>query len=498
MLAILDPDADRHTLGRAVSAVLVVVAAVLLVPLAALRPFESTAHAAVPTLDVAALKESRRVLDERLAQLNDRLAAVSLSSTTVPLTIPVDRKAAVVVGAKTSLAAPAPRETLPVMYRCTKADVRTNENTYAVHTDDHEPGRPFIEHYSKRYGRCRHVVLAGRVKFTPDERDVAELAPGSRVQLHERTLEWERMLVVTRVDAGSAQPQLMVDGRPVPTEGGIQRQYMVDGRVVPFDAEGRAWVGQLMQDLARESGTDASARVARIKAKGGVSAVLAEIGEIESSTAKRKHYEALLESPGLTPTDVDNILRHAGRELSGSSDLRAVLRHVSRGSGRAIDAALEDAIGRMSDGDKQQVLVGMLDSADTPTLMTVMRLAERIGSDSDKSAFLRRAAPRVLDGRNSVLQDAFFRVYAGIGSDGEKRTVLDAAMKQAPRSSSITRDILRNAAKIGSDGEKAAVLRAVAKNGLLATDALRDEYIKTARTIGSDGEYRAVIDAVLK
>jgi beta-lactamase regulating signal transducer with metallopeptidase domain len=473
MLAILDPDVERRTLGRAAAAALVAAAVLLLLPLAALHPFGETAHATGRALHAAAA------------------ATATGAATTVPLTVAIDRRAAAALAGSRAVAAArapaalrsptaAPAETLPIMYRCTRADVRANENTYAIHTDDHRPGRPFVEHYVKKYGRCRHIVLAGRVTFTPDERDVASLGADSRVQLHERTLDWERMLVVTR-DA----------------DGALRRTYSSNGQAAPFDAEARAWVGGLMRDLARESGADAPGRVSRIRAAGGVPAVLADIGEIESAGAKRRHYQALLESGSLTSADVDNIVRHAGRELAGSGDLRAVLRSVPRGNRRSIDAALADAIGRMSDGDKQQVLSGMLDSADTPTLHVVLRLAEQIGSDGEKAAFLRRAAPRVLDPSNATLREAFFRTYASIGSDGEKHVVLNAALKQALKSPTITRDVIRGAVKIGSDGEKAALLRSVAKSRLLTTDELRAEYIRAARTIGSDGEFRAVIDEVL-
>src|SRR5688572_30052952 len=237
---------------------------------------------------------------------------------------------------------------LPIIYRCTKDDVRSKNSTYSMHTDTDRPGRTFVEYYVKKYGRCLHAVFVGPVAFTADERDVATLGATGRVQLHERTLDWERELVVTRDAAGR-----------------LQRVYTADGRAAAYDATAQAWVGRLIQDLARESGAGAPARVSRIRARGGVPAVLAEIDDIEGSGAKRKHYEALLESGGLSAGDVDLIVRHAGQELAGSSgDLRAVLRHVPATGTRTVTAALEEAITHMSDGDKQQVLAGMLDSAD--------------------------------------------------------------------------------------------------------------------------------------
>src|SRR3712207_4311491 len=101
----------------------------------------------------------------------------------------------------------------------------------------------------------------------------------------------------------------------------------------------------------------------------------------------------------------------------------------------------------MGDGDKQQVLTAMLDSADASTMLVVMRLAERIGGDSEKAAFLRRAVPRVLDGSSAALREAFFRVYSTIGSDGEKHVVLTAALKEGRSSPALTRDVIRAATR---------------------------------------------------
>jgi hypothetical protein len=123
-------------------------------------------------------------------------------------------------------------------------------------------------------------------------------------------------------------------------------------------------------------------------------------------------------------------------------------------------------------------------------------LAERIASDGDKSSFLRRAVPRVLDGSSS-LREAFFRAYATLAADGDKRVVLVAAVREGQQSPALTRDVIRATGKIGSDGDKASVLLTVARSRLVTTDELREEYIKVARTIGSDGDYRRVIDAVL-
>jgi beta-lactamase regulating signal transducer with metallopeptidase domain len=487
MLAILDPIAKRHALSRVGSFAATLVALILVVPLAAVRPVDarphdanwSTSAAFAPPTTIAVAVPVER---ERAAVIARAAASAFAAATASAGALASTTSSASGSVSTWAMTGPTSQGALPIRYRCTEADVRsTNSSTFSMHSNTDGPGRTFVEYYVKKYGRCVHVLLVGPVTFTADQRDIASLGEKGLVRLHERTLDRERLLVVTRDENGR-----------------LQRTYTVDGRPAPYDATAQDWVARLMQDLARETGAGAPARVSQIRARGGVPAVLNAIDEIESVGAKRKHYEALLESGGLSAGEVDLIVRHAGRELATSSgDLRAVLQHVPATNARAVTSALEEAIPHMSDGDRQQVLIGMLDNADAPTLALMLRLAERIDGDGDKATFLQRAVPRVLAGNDPALREAFFRTYATIGADGDKHNVLLSALRQAQKSPALTRDILRAAARIGADGEKATVLLAVARDRLLVTDDLRDEYIKAARTIGSDGDYRRVIDAVL-
>ncbi len=484
MRAILDPIANRHVLSRAGALLAGVVAMLLVLPLAALRPADARTLATPMAATATTIPISMPVLPPRDARLRALVASLDsvMASSDLQQRLAAVNRAADAAFAATEEAQSRSREPSPRMYRCTREDVRSRNSTYSMHSDTDKPGGNLVEYYVKRYGRCVHIMLLGPVTFTADERDVASLGANGRVQLHERTLDWERELVVTRAD----------DGR-------LRRVYAVDGRPAVYDASAQAWVGRLMQDLARESGVAVPERVTRIRGRDGVAGVLAAIAEMEGSSAKRKHYEALLENTGgNSPADVDLIVRHAGRELaSSSSDLRAVLRRVPATGARSVTSALADAIGNMSDGDKRETLVAMLDTADAATILAVLRLGEKIGSDGDKASFLQRAAPRAVGGTDAGLREAFFKTYSTIGSDGDKQAVLIAALRQGHKSPALTRDVIRGSSRIGSDGDKASILLAIARDRLLVTDALREEYIKVARSIGSDAEYRQVIDAVL-
>jgi hypothetical protein len=388
----------------------------------------------------------------------------------------VERRARV----RTPAAAAVPAK-VKALYQCSAGELSAGSG-YHMRREDVTNGRQVLEYMTRRAGRCVHVLIVGAFKLTSDERDIAQLAPGGRAQFQDFTVGRERELTIVRDDDGT-----------------LRRTYIENGRLTAYGSAAQEWVAALVQEIARESGANAPERVARLRARGGVPAVLAEIEKIESSGSKRRHYEALLAGGTLTPAEIDTVVRHAGRELAESSgDLRAVLRLVPPGGVRAVNGALEEAIARMGDGDKAAVLGSMLDAGDPATLGVVLRLTEQIGSDGDKAGLLQRAAPRVLDGPNDALRDAFFHAYATIGSDGDKASVLLAALRRGRSSASLTRDVLRGASRIGSDGDKASVLLAVAHSRLLTTPELREEYIRAARTIGSDADYRAVIDAVLK
>ena len=166
-----------------------------------------------------------------------------------------------------------------------------------------------------------------------------------------------------------------------------------------YDDDARRWLGGFIPTVLREAGVHAPARVARLRAVGGVDAVLEAIANTQSASARRAHYVALLAMPGLSSDDLGRIVRHAGRELGGSpSDLRAVMDRVPARARQApgVRDALTDALSKMtSDAELRVVLTQYVTQSDRGMMLTALEAVKRMQSDSDRRVVLVGAAPLV-------------------------------------------------------------------------------------------------------
>jgi hypothetical protein len=235
----------------------------------------------------------------------------------------------------------------------------------------------------------------------------------------------------------------------------IVRTYAVDGRSRTVDAAGQAWAGEALRRAVRQQGLGAARRVARLRARGGVPAVLRGVEELEGDGARRIHYRLLLEGAGLRADDAERVVRHAARTLSSSGELRLTLESAR--------SAPLTARGRAA----------------------LMEAAASISSDGEKALLLRRlATPESLGEREA--RAAFFRAAASVRSDGELAALLRHVLRAQP-TEPVALEVLRTALAIGSDGEKGALLRAVPAS-LLAGARVREAYRANLATMRSDGE----------
>src|SRR5205823_6274719 len=132
-----------------------------------------------------------------------------------------------------------------------------------------------IQYVMTTSDRCAEATVVGPAKFSADETRLAQLSAGGFARFRERTATADR--------ADSAVPV---------GDGSLSYTAMLNGRTVPFDASMQSWLAAFLPQVLREAGINVPERVARIRAEGGVTAVLNEIGQIQSSGAKRAHYEA--------------------------------------------------------------------------------------------------------------------------------------------------------------------------------------------------------------
>jgi hypothetical protein len=458
MLAILDSRQDRHTLSRSSAIAASMLLAMLVFPLAALRPFAAgTASAAT----------------EASTKAGDSAPEVSNPS-----------------GANLHFTANA----------CDSAiRSQTSSQTNLIHTDDgSENGIPVLEYMASTSERCAQAALVGKPVFANDR--LISLSDNSYVTIKEVTPSMTRAVRIT--------PR---------SNGTMEFASWLNGTAVKFDDSMRAWLSRLLPELLVESGVDVPQRVARDLARGGVPAVLRRIEGIRSSASKVAHYEALLDERPLTSAEYDQITRSATRNLSSSpADLSKVLTRIAAGPakgtkslgaavatlGRAQDA-LANSLGAALDAshssrDTANTLARYGITDDPDMVLLALRGAADLSSDTDKRVLLQTLAAGALRRADPKIRTAYFDAAATMSSDSDLRVVLQMALPHAHSDPVVTSKVFAIVAdRMTSDDDKRVVLITAASQHLINTAKLREEFMAAVRTMSSGSQIALVMAAAV-
>jgi hypothetical protein len=350
----------------------------------------------------------------------------------------------------------------------------------SVHSDSDRPDDLKIDYVMQQDGHCVTARIRGPLILTTDETDVASLGTTGEVYLRENRAEMDRAVHIY-------------------SEGGtLHHDATVGGQTAAYDPEARAWVAALLPQLIRELGINVKPRVARLRAAGGVDAVLAEIDRIQSGGARRAYYEALLDGGKLSDAEVTRVTQQAARDLTSSGDLSAVLRKLAGGTtspaGRAAFATALDHVA--SSGDRRATIEQLVHSADRDMLLVLAHAASGIASSGDRSDFLRQSAAAYLSKHDAGLRSAWFEVANTVPSSGDLSEVLQTALRFGNADAEVARQVMLSVDHVPSSGDKAEVLLAAANQRLLTTPAVREAYLAAARNVASSGDKARVLEAV--
>jgi beta-lactamase regulating signal transducer with metallopeptidase domain len=456
MLAILDPKQERHTLGRRSTVAASIALALLVIPLAALRPFHN------PSASIA--------------------EAAASSTAREPKTLDPANYARHITD------------------RACDSVWKSGQHQTSTHTHADDDGGPnsVVEFLSTDNERCTQAAIIGRATYLDDR--LISLTGNSYASFRQVDEAGEQALTITSQNGGALRYSASRNEQPV-----------------AFDDSMRTWLNRITPEVLRETSTDVPARVVRDMHKGGVDAVLADIDGMKNPSAKRSHYEALLRMPSLTSAQYDKIARHAGRELASSpSDLGAVLTLVSGGT-VSTSKSLSAATGNLVAA--QQVMTNALSSAlkksasrsdstalykqygqtdDPEVLLMAIRGARDASDDDDKRLLLQTIAPKALVMKNSKLRKAFFDAAASVKSEDNLRLVLQTSLDYAATDPAVTLSVFSLVAnRMTSDPNRRLVLTTAADKHLLTTNAIREAYTAAAKKMTSSSDYRLTMQALL-
>jgi beta-lactamase regulating signal transducer with metallopeptidase domain len=507
MLSILDPRLDRKTLNRRSTLMMAVIVALLTIPLAALRPYQQqpTPNGDLPASFKVSISENPKTSATTAASVPGTSIATAQSSSKLP------------VASKSAQGG-------VVRWSCEAYPVGTVLRGTSRHVSEHvdDNNNQKFDYLVSEPGRCTEAVLIGKAVFSPDEKRLAQLAPGGFARFRERTRSADRAVSVVPVGDGS-----------------LSYTATLNGRAVPFDAAMVSWLSELLPQILREAGINVPDRVARLRSSGGVPAVLREIAQIGSSSSKRMHYEELIKrGPMLSEADAEKIAGQVGRDLTSSGDLSAVLQMLPRSAvqSRGVRTAVSQALSQIgSSGDRANTLQVLAPNADPDMLVMLAKAAEPLPSSGDKANFLMSTASEYLTPGTAMLRNAFFRTASTLQSSGDMANVLISAIPYGhtapqvalevietsknlassgdaanvllslisqrvvqPGNTRATVEIIERTLTMASSGDRANVLISLANRNLLTNPEVREAFMKAVAVLPSDGDRANVLSAAAR
>jgi beta-lactamase regulating signal transducer with metallopeptidase domain len=490
MLSILDPVLDRHPLHRGRTLMSALASLLIIVPLAALQPYRAIPAAAQSTADTtrtaSATSSSSTSADSAAPGRSLSSALQSLDSAVTSAGATVDRagtSAQAGAATKTSSSASGDDDS------CERYQIGNGDNTqFHIHADE-DDAHQTIRYLDFDASHCQEASIMGRIVTTADERRIVALTPvgTARAYFRERTRNTDREVTFGYRDGNDART--------------LAPTYRVNGAEAVYDDAAKRWFADLLPRVLAEAAINVAPRVARWRVQEGVDGALRHIADLRSSGAKRAHYEVLLDDNRLSGAELDHLVRQAGKDIAGSSDLRAVLSKAAEQQNRTSVSAstLEAAMGAVpSSTDLTAVLLAFGETQDRDQLLAVARTALKIPSSSDLSRFLVEVAPRYLERNDAALRDAYFRAAAIVPSSSDLARVLENAVPYATRSPEVARALIVTSEKVPSSSDRSRVLVALASTGAVKGKVLRDAYLEAAQGIGGSEDVRHALEALTR
>ncbi|HKE90805.1 MAG TPA: M56 family metallopeptidase [Gemmatimonadales bacterium] len=279
----------------------------------------------------------------------------------------------------------------------------------------------------------------------------------------------------------------------------ITRRWFVDNSERPYDAAAREWFTATLTDLIRRTGYQAEERSRWVLKTRGVEGMFEEIALLDGDYAKRTYYQALVADGKAEPAVVTRVVTQAGKELTSSYDLAELLVLVGRvyPLTESLRTAFVAASSHLeSDYDRHRVLSVVLTNRNLPDDLAsaILASAGSITSDYDLAEVLVVLIQKhpITDG----MREAFFKAVNHISSDYDRHRVLATLLaQQPPAGPALVADALASVGQISSSYDRAEVLVEVAGTYPLS-ESLRTPFFTATDGMDSDYDHARVLTAL--
>lgn len=325
-----------------------------------------------------------------------------------------------------------------------------------------------------------NVEMRGKIDLTDDDKDIKSISPDGYLEITKVTFGSRRSIVIT------------------PQENGVKREYYEGREKMDFEKEGRKWLGEILPELVRTTTIAAEGRVNRFYKQGGSTAVLNEIGKLDSDHVKSA-YANLLMKQNVAAKDYPLIISQITSAIS-SDHYRTEF--LSGGmskfllSKEAMDAVFA-ASGKMeSDHYKTQVIKGALEkqSPSLEGIKSILLATGKMESDHYKTEVLTTLLEK--DNLSDAIVSEMISATKNLESDHYRTQVLTKALAKQGLSSTSFQRVLESVKDIDSDHYKTQVLTTLLNNRL--SDELAIKLLDLSSVINSDHYKTIVLTAMLQ
>jgi hypothetical protein len=171
------------------------------------------------------------------------------------------------------------------------ADITTSaqeesSSTVTRITSDHG-----IQKWKHSNGRTDfNIEIRGEIEVTDDDKDIRSLSRDGYLQITKTVFGSQRKIIIESVG-----------------DGNFKKEYFEDRTKMSWEPNGKNWLSEILPEIIRSTTLGSQGRLNRIYAKGGASAVLTELPNLEGDYI-RAHYARLLLEKNIRPKDMADVV----------------------------------------------------------------------------------------------------------------------------------------------------------------------------------------------
>lgn len=350
------------------------------------------------------------------------------------------------------------------------------------------------------------IEYEGDISISDDDKEITAISKNGYIEIRKTRFGKRRRLFIE-------------------SEGGsLSYRYFVGSKELPYNPDGKKWLAEILPEIVRTTKIAAESRVERFYKKGGVKAVMREVGKIESDYVKAAYIKILLKK-NINNSELVNVINTVGDEVKSdyyvsqilksnqkrflatnatktayinavknvksdyytSQILKAVI-NDSKITDQQMADMLEITRGISSGHYLSKILTSVMENRDlnSQNMKTIMDLTDQVKSDYYKSQILKKALKK--EGISKTNYDAFLSTLSNIKSDHYTTQIINDLLGKNLNSQSLSKLLKLADENVKSDYSMSNLYKKLAKQNDLS-ESLMIQLIESASNRISSGYY---------